>query len=72
MANWNEEQASEDARSIYRDRIRNAGITLKNQAQAFQTNFDSVRAGASAENQAMLDTLHATLVSQLKTALNIP
>lgn len=71
MANWDEEQALEDARSIYTQRVKNAGANLVNKAQAFQNDFVAVRATASAENQALMDTKHANLVNSLKTALGI-
>ena len=73
MANWDEEQDLEDARSIYRDRVKVAGAHLINQAKAFQNNFDAIRndPSLSAENQTLMDAKHTQLVSGLKTALGI-
>lgn len=71
MANWDEEQDAEEARSIYRDRVKNAGTNLLSQAQAFQNNFDAIRGTASAENQALMDIKHTQIVNGLKTALGI-
>lgn len=71
MANWDQQQQQDEDRANYRDRVKNAAVNINNQAQAFQNNFDAIRAGASAENQVVMDAVHAQLVAVLKTTLGI-
>lgn len=71
MADWDEEQAADEARSNYEQRVKRAGVNLLNAAQAFQNDFDAIRASATAENQTLMDTKHTQLVNGLKTALGI-
>ena len=40
MATWDEEQAADEARSNYEQRVKRAGLNLLNTAQAFQLNID--------------------------------
>lgn len=71
MANWDEEQDAVNARSLYETQIKRAGQNLVKAAQAFQNDFDAIRAAASPENQTLMDVKHTQLVNGLKTALGI-